>query len=126
MPCLFTRRCSGPRIGRSAHLGAGGAAPDKATLADELRTIARRGYARNRDALRLGVSSVAIPVFDAASRAVATCSVAYPTSRGGNEVEARLARLLMDHGRDISEAMGGTVPPDVQNAWTPSQEKAAS
>lgn len=104
----------------------GAGAPDKADLLADLQAIVRRGYARNRDALRLGVSSVAIPVFDAASRAVATCSIAYPSSRGGVEAEARLAGLLMAHGRDITEAMGGTVPADVQAIWTPSRERAAS
>ena len=104
----------------------GADAPDKSDLVGELSTIVRRGYARNRDALRLGVSSVAIPVFDAASRAIATCSIAYPTARGGIEAETRLAHLLMQRGRDISEAMGGAVPPDVQAIWTPSRERAAS
>jgi len=85
----------------------GGQAPDRDALVKELRAITRRGYACNRDALRLGVSSVAIPVFDAAGRTVATCSVAYPTGRGGRETEARLARLLMLRGRDICEAIGG-------------------
>ncbi|MEL6451109.1 MAG: IclR family transcriptional regulator [Pseudomonadota bacterium] len=101
-------------------------APDRDALAQELRGIAGRGYARNRDALRLGVSSVAIPVFDGSSRAFATCSIAYPTSRGGKGVEHRLALLLMSAGRDITEAMGGVVPPDVQAIWTPSRERAAS
>lgn len=104
----------------------GAGAPDKDTLKDELGGITRRGYARNRDALRLGVSSVAIPVFDAASRVFATCSIAYPTGRGGKEAETRLARLLMQRGRDITEAMGGAVPPDVQAIWTPSRERAVS
>ncbi|MEM6373382.1 MAG: IclR family transcriptional regulator [Pseudomonadota bacterium] len=104
----------------------GSSAPDRGELLAELKAIARRGYARNRDALRLGVSSVAIPVFDAASRAVATCSIAYPTGRGGREAEARLAGLLMQAGRDITEAMGGAVPTDVQAIWTPSRERAAS
>jgi DNA-binding IclR family transcriptional regulator len=104
----------------------GANAPDKSDLLAELHAIAQRGYARNRDALRLGVSSVAIPVFDAASRAVATCSIAYPTGRGGKEAETRLAHMLMQRGRDISEAMGGAVPPDVQAIWTPSRERAAS
>lgn len=104
----------------------GAGAPDKADLLSELEAIMRRGYARNRDALRLGVSSVAIPIFDAASRAAATCSIAYPTLRGGKDAEIRLACLLMSHGRDITEAMGGTVPPDVQSIWTPSHERAVS
>ena len=107
-------------------MGAGGGPPDRAALVDELNAIALRGYAHNRDALRLGVSSVAIPVFDAAGRAVATCSIVYPTNRGGTQVETRLARLLIKHGRDITQAMGGAVPPDVQTTWTPSQEKAVS
>ena len=100
--------------------------PNADTLRAELDATQQRGYARNRDTLRLGVSSVAIPVFDAAGRAFATCSIAYPTSRGGKGVEARLALTLMARGRDISEAMGGAVPPDVQAIWTPSRERAAS
>ncbi len=104
----------------------GAAAPDRATLVSELEAITRRGYARNRDALRLGVSSVAIPLFDAAHRPFATCSIAYPTGRGGAEAETRLAGLLMLAGRSICEAMGGAVPPDVQAIWTPSRERAVS
>ena len=100
--------------------------PDKATLASDLGEIARRGYARNRDALHMGVSSVAIPLFDAGYRAFATCSIAYPTGRGGAEAETRLAHRLMQYGRNISEVMGGAVPPDVQSTWTPSRERAVS
>lgn len=104
----------------------GAGVPDRAALLVEFSAIARRGYARNRDALRLGVSSVAIPLFDADHRAFATCSIAYPTGRGGAQAEARLAHLLMAAGRDISQAMGGDIPRDVQAVWTPSRERAAS
>ena len=100
--------------------------PDREAIAGELSRIAKRGYANNRDTLRIGVSSVAVPVFDASARAFATCSIAYPTSRGGATREAELAALLMSHGRDITEAMGGTVPPDVQTIWTPETTRAAS
>ncbi|MEL7131371.1 MAG: IclR family transcriptional regulator [Pseudomonadota bacterium] len=101
-------------------------APLRAEIESELQQIARRGYARNRDALRLGVSSVAIPVFDAASRAFATCSIAYPTGRGGKATEADLARRLMQRGEEISLAMGGTAPAHIVQLWTPAQERAAS
>ncbi|WP_299689284.1 IclR family transcriptional regulator [uncultured Tateyamaria sp.] len=104
----------------------GAARPDPHAVAAELSQIAKRGYASNRDTLRIGVSSVAIPVFDASARAFATCSIAYPTSRGGARRAADLAALLMSRGRDITEAMGGAVPPDVQTIWTPEAERAAS
>ncbi len=104
----------------------GSGAPDRDALVAELTAIQRRGYARNRDALRLGVSSVAIPIFDAKGVPFATCSIAYPSARGGKAVEAHLARLLMDHGRAFTEAMGGTVPLDVGKIWTPSHERAVS
>ena len=104
----------------------GAPAPDRDAIAAELTAIAARGYANNRDTLRIGVSSVAIPVFDASARAFATCSIAYPTSRGGAAREAELAALLMARGRDITEAMGGAVPPDVHSIWTPEAERAAS
>ena len=104
----------------------GADAPDRAALETELGDIQKRGYARNRDALRLGVSSVAIPLFNAAHRPFATCSIAYPTGRGGKEAEVRLAGLLMGAGREISQAMGGDIPPDVHAIWAPSRERAAS
>ncbi|MEX0365233.1 MAG: IclR family transcriptional regulator [Ruegeria sp.] len=100
--------------------------PDRLEIEAELKRIASRGYASNRDALRLGVSSVAIPVFDGASRAFATCSIAYPTGRGGKATEAHLARLLMARGEEVSQAMGGTVPPHIVQLWTPTPERAAS
>lgn len=99
--------------------------PDKVALQSELQAIQRRGYACNRDALHLGVSSVAIPLFDSAQSAFATCSIAYPTGRGGAEAEQRLACLLMEAGGAISQAMGGSVPENVQSIWTSSRKKAA-
>lgn len=104
----------------------GAPAPNRLEIESELKQVAQRGYARNRDALRLGVSSVAIPIFDAASRAFATCSIAYPTGRGGKATEAHLARLLMQRGEEISQAMGGAVPPHIVQLWTPTRERAAS
>lgn len=96
---------------------------EKGALQAELSKIAREGYARNRDALKLGVSSVAIPVFDSAGRAVAACSIAYPSGRGGAQQETRLARLLMARGQEITEAMGGAVPVHVQALWDVGRKK---
>ncbi|WP_299044009.1 IclR family transcriptional regulator [uncultured Tateyamaria sp.] len=104
----------------------GAPAPNRMEVEAELKLVAQRGFARNRDTLRLGVSSVAIPIFDAASRAFATCSIAYPTGRGGKATEAHLARLLMQRGEEISQAMGGSVPPHILDLWIPSRERAAS
>lgn len=101
-------------------------APDRRALETELKRVACLGYASNRDALRLGVSSVAIPIFDGASRPFATCSIAYPTGRGSTGTEARLARLLMRRGADISAAMGGVVPPHIRKIWTLNRERATS
>ena len=100
--------------------------PDKAALQSELKAIARLGYAQNRDTLHAGVSSIAIPLFDAAQSAFATCSIAYPTARGGELSERLFARLLMDAGVQISQALGGDVPSDVQAIWTTSRERIAS
>ena len=104
----------------------GSAKPDKSRIKAELRKVARQGHARNRDTLRLGVSSVAIPIFDATGMPFATCSIAYPSSRGGVGKENDLARLLMARGAEITQAMGGVVPADVQAIWTPNPERAAS
>ncbi|MEP2889850.1 IclR family transcriptional regulator [Tateyamaria sp.] len=99
--------------------------PDKTALRAELDAIARCGYARSRDTLRTGVSSVAIPLFDANHVAVATCAIAFPTGRGGVDAEQRLAGLLMAAGAKMSRALGGDVPRNVQDIWTANYEKAA-
>ena len=109
---------------RTVQDGAG--RPEKVAIVDELKRTARRGYAKNRDRLRLGVSSVAIPVFDTSARPFAACAIAYPSNRGGAAREAELGALLMARGRDITEAMGGTVPADVQSIWTPNAVREAS
>lgn len=90
---------------------------DAVALREELAGIARAGYATTRDVLRFGVSSVAIPVFDGQGGAAATCSIAYPSGRGGAAQEARLARLLMGRGQEITAAMGGQVPVEVLALW---------
>ncbi|WP_299622742.1 IclR family transcriptional regulator [uncultured Tateyamaria sp.] len=93
------------------------AAPDGVAVRETLATIAAHGFAYNRDTLRLGVSSVAIPVFDADGTPVATCSIAYPTGRGGADFRDRLARHLMAFAPKMTVAMGGVVPARVQKIW---------
>lgn len=104
----------------------GTSAPDGATVRATLAAVAEQGFAHNRDTLRLGVSSVAIPVFDGAGCPVATCSIAYPTGRGGLGYEDQLARKLMQCGEEITAAMGGVVPADVQRQWAAGEDTAPS
>mmetsp|Transcript_7223 Transcript_7223/g.11971 ORF Transcript_7223/g.11971 Transcript_7223/m.11971 type:complete len:265 (+) Transcript_7223:592-1386(+) len=91
--------------------------PDGKALRASLAGFARQGYAENRDTLRLGVSSVAIPVFDGAGCPNATCSIAYPSGRGDVGYKDHLARALMQFGPTITAAMGGTVPDAVLALW---------
>lgn len=102
---------------------AGAPPPDRRIVEAELARIRRVGFATSRDALRVGVSSVAIPVFDAQAQPAATCSIAYPSARGGIGQEARLAALLKRQGMAVTEAMGGRVPDQLLKLWSGGPEK---
>ncbi|MCR8827793.1 IclR family transcriptional regulator [Pseudosulfitobacter koreensis] len=81
----------------------------------DIEAVRAQGYAATRDALEQGVSSVAIPVFDAQGGVMGACSVAYPTARGHDPKE--IAALLIARGPDLTARLGGIVPTAVADIW---------
>jgi len=78
---------------------------------------ARQGYAQSQDLMEAGVSSIAIPLFDAKGLPFAACSVAYPTSRQSEGQLAGCIQILCHHGPELTRRLGGTVPEPVLALW---------
>jgi DNA-binding IclR family transcriptional regulator len=82
---------------------------------EELARVRERGHARSVDETELGMSSLAVPVWDAASgRVVAAISMVGPTSRVVGDHETHHVRVLHAGARRLGEAIaqgGFTVGP---------------
>ncbi len=90
---------------------------DAAEVMAELDAVRAQGFASTRDLLAVGISSVAVPVFDAAGHPSGACSIAYPTARGSLETPQRFAHLLASQGPRLTTRLGGQVPDTVQTLW---------
>jgi IclR family acetate operon transcriptional repressor len=75
-------------------------------LHDDFTRIRRRGYAIDHEEHEEGVGCVAAPVFDHSGRPCAAISVSGPTARIVHADMAELGALLVEHGAQVSEALG--------------------
>src|SRR5688572_5155253 len=82
-------------------------------LEDDFTRIRRRGYAIDHEEHEEGVGCVATPLFDHTLRPCAAISVSGPTARIVHADTAELAALLVEHGGQISEALGYRPPASV-------------
>ena len=92
-------------------------APSRRALQRDLSEIQARGYANTSDTVEVGVSSVAVPVFDARGEASGACGIAYPTVRDGREIRQRAATILARNAPSLTHRLGGTVPPSLTPKW---------
>ncbi|UOA25886.1 IclR family transcriptional regulator [Pseudosulfitobacter sp. DSM 107133] len=81
----------------------------------DVLSVRQAGFAKTRDVLEQGVSSVAIPVFDAQGSVSGACSIAFPTARGHKPED--IAALLVAHGFDLTARLGGIVPANITYIW---------
>jgi IclR family acetate operon transcriptional repressor len=78
---------------------------DRATLAQEVEEVRRRGYATTHSELEPGLMAVAAPVVSADGRAVAAVSISGPEFRLAGRVE-ELGELLLTELRPLSARLG--------------------
>lgn len=86
---------------------------DHAVLRRELQSIARTGYAENREETEPGVVSVAAPVRDASDTAIAAMSLVGPTAVF-DEHRHEFAEAVVALSRTVSRHMG----------WRPSSDRS--
>lgn len=82
------------------------------------RTV-RDGFSQTEQTFEAEVDSVAVPFFDQQGHAVGTLAAATPSSRMTDEKRAHIVTLLARGSRDLSEMIGGQMPPHVAQALHP-------
>jgi len=75
-------------------------------LKAELREIRQKGFATDHEEGLLGVCAVGSPIQDGSGRVVAGLSVAYPKTRGSDEIERKLAEIVKAGARIVSAKLG--------------------
>lgn len=79
---------------------------DPGALRAQLRDVAARGWAVNREESRIGVTSVGAPVHDGDGAVIAALSVAAPTSRAGESALRRIRATVIDAAAVVSRRLG--------------------
>lgn len=79
-------------------------------LVADLEAVRQQGYAVNDEELTAGLRSVAAPVRGADGQVVAAVNISVPGARvSREELENRLAPMVVDTARQISDALGAAV-----------------
>ncbi|MDQ3549177.1 MAG: IclR family transcriptional regulator [Chloroflexota bacterium] len=79
---------------------------EREALLDELARIRERGYAVSRQERRVGIASLAAPVFDATGVVVAAINIIGPLDRLREPELEALAPLVIETAREVSHALG--------------------
>lgn len=83
---------------------------DSKALSEDLAHARALGFAEDREEKNLGMRCIAAPVFDVHNEAVAGISVSGPTNRMAEGAVPALGRAVTDAARDLTLALGGSVP----------------
>jgi IclR family acetate operon transcriptional repressor len=84
---------------------------DAATLAADLTQVAARGYALDDEERTPGMRCIAAPVFNELGEPFGGVSVSGPCVRVDDAFIARVAPLVIEAGRQLTEAIGGRGSP---------------
>lgn len=84
---------------------------DYRALEQELQVIRERGFAVDNEERTRGMRCIAAPVFDINREAAAGISVSGPTTRLCADNLEDLSRRVIEAARQLTQAIGGTVPP---------------
>lgn len=79
---------------------------DRQSMRDELRAIRERGYATSFEETDPGAMGIAAPIFDHTGLTIAGIGIAAPISRIQYDAVPRIAPLIVDAGRQLSQQMG--------------------
>lgn len=81
-------------------------------LEDELKSIARRGFASDTDEMRAGVCRIASPVYDKTGKVVACLGIAAPSFRIRAEDRERIGHIIRDLAQKLSAELQEQDGPD--------------
>jgi DNA-binding IclR family transcriptional regulator len=79
---------------------------DPEALRQRLDEVRKLGYTTSHQESVVGVAAASVPVFGQDGRVAGSLSVSGPEARIGTDLETRIVPLLVQAGRDVSEALG--------------------
>lgn len=79
---------------------------DIATLAAQIETIRRQGYATDIEEMEEGLACIAAPIRDHSGKVIASVSISGPTTRVSDETMPDLIRIVRAAACDISHDLG--------------------
>ena len=91
--------------------------PEKDQIFRDLSKAEKRGFATSSDTVEIGVSSIAIPVFNADAEPAGACSITYPSVRASKARMRELALILFENGAELTKKLGGRVPQEISEIW---------
>lgn len=80
--------------------------------------VRKTGFARSNQSFEAGIHGIAAPIFAELGQYAGAVSVASVATRYGPELERRILNGLVIASREITRAWGGSIPPEVEAAWT--------
>jgi len=79
---------------------------DKDAFFRELTKVRKQGYALDLEENEIGISCIAVPIFNHLGHVIAAASVSGPSTRMTEERLAKLRKLMIETGNKISERLG--------------------
>ncbi|MBD3107985.1 IclR family transcriptional regulator [Bacillus sp. AGMB 02131] len=79
---------------------------DKEVLMKEIEQVRERGYALDLEENELGITCIAVPIFDHTGNVVSAVSISGPTIRMTEERLEQLHKRMITIGKQISERLG--------------------
>ncbi|HSF91238.1 MAG TPA: IclR family transcriptional regulator [Paracoccaceae bacterium] len=76
------------------------------------------GFSESREGFEVGVHGIAVPLFDHAGSVAGAVAVATLAARMAPELHATILGALAKASRQITTNWGGTIPAQLENAWT--------
>lgn len=79
---------------------------DKNVLKEDILRVKNQGYAMAIEEGELGITSIAVPIYEYNSQFIASLSIAAPSVRLSGEIGYEIINDLLKSAKDISEKLG--------------------
>lgn len=92
---------------------------NRAELEKQLLDISRQGYAVVQEEFEIGLTAVAVPIFNHVGNVIAAVSISGPAFRFSPETDPGLIECLREAGLTISVKMGRSYRPTISSVAGP-------
>jgi DNA-binding IclR family transcriptional regulator len=91
---------------------------DREELESLLCEIRKSGFGHTEHGFELGVSGIAVPLFDSSNKVAGAVGIASLTSRVNDDLIHSIKNELISAARNITKSWGGSIPVSLDAAWS--------